>query len=171
MPIYRKNGLRRSLTELIGGILQQEAPEEAGAFQIVGEAVVADLLVGKRPSRVDDGGFDFGALEGGLLVLNLVAGTLSVIEIVSVRSKLKMEKEATTHIKKIWQSALIENGLNKELAERIPIKFGSELERIIGEYQHSKKSKESEPDLDIPNTDTLTITRAKTEGDGNKGVK
>jgi hypothetical protein len=125
---------RRDLNDVFTAILQDIAPDEIPML-----ATVEDLVPGAVPpvtksasglGRVRRRGFP-GAMEGGLVCLHLVAGTLALLDSYVKRKERREQKELEYSIREEWQKALIQAGMPQELARQIPVKFSADMIRFI----------------------------------------
>jgi hypothetical protein len=125
---------RRDLNDVFTTILQDIAPDEIPML-----ATVEDLAPGAVPpvtqsasglGRVRRRGFP-GAMEGGLVCLHLVAGTLALLDSYVKRKERREQKELEYSISEEWQKALIQAGMPQELARQIPVKFSADMIRFI----------------------------------------
>jgi hypothetical protein len=119
---------RRELHTVFTRILEDVAPGEAAKLPKLEDAILEfhaqpDLLGNVRKRS-------FPA-EAGFLSLHLVAGTLALIDIIVKRKERLEQREFELNVRREWQKALIEAGMDAALARLIPVKFSADVIRFI----------------------------------------
>ncbi|HEX3103286.1 MAG TPA: hypothetical protein VHQ22_02480 [Terriglobales bacterium] len=128
-----------SLNELFARILEEHSPSEVAVFKAVGSELITNGLNKHHKSGRALTEYDFALdLDSGLLLLHLLAGTLSLVEIYAVGKRLKYEKSQQAEIQATWEEFLIKNGVPRFLAKQIQARYGVELFRIIVSHQEKE---------------------------------
>jgi hypothetical protein len=124
--------LTEALFELVRRILEEHSPQECAAFSTIGRDLIAGRL--EKPSSGGKDPSQYGIapeLEAGLLMVHLVAGTLSLLEAyISVR-RIREEAPYRAELQRSWEECLINNNVPPSIARLIPVHHTEELLRII----------------------------------------
>src|SRR6267154_4591608 len=119
-----------ALHQLIGTILREHSPEEVPVFDSLGLELLRTGLKKNSDSDITESTFA-PDLDSGLLMLHLLAGTLSMIEIYYSGRRIREEAKHQKEFQRLWEECLIKRGVPPEVARLIPVHYGAELFRII----------------------------------------
>jgi len=124
--------MNETLNALITNILEEHAPSEVGLFKTVGKDLIANSRTRPRRAGSELAESTFAPdLESGVLMLHLVAGTLSLVEIYTASRRRRSEKLLEGEVQSAWEEFLIKRGVPPFLAHQIQVRYGKELFRIL----------------------------------------
>ena len=81
----------------------------------------------------------------GVLSLHLLSGTLALIELYRARKIRREERDFEYAIQGAWTKALIQAGMNQELAKTVPVKHCPDMIRFITTQLMARQSDTQEP--------------------------
>jgi hypothetical protein len=118
---------------LLQDVVENHFPAEASAFEVVGRDLIRSQLSNRDDdSKEDPSAYGFAQeLDTGLLIVHLVAGTLSLIEVYLAASRLRTEKQELAELQKLWETYLVRNNIPPTLASWIPARHAADLLRVI----------------------------------------
>jgi len=119
-----------ALHKLMGTILREHSPQEVPAFDSIGLELLEDRLKKNRKSDITESTFA-PDLESGLLMLHLLGGTLSLIEIYRSSRRMREEAKHQEELQRLWEECLVKRGVPPHLAHLIAFRNGADLTLIL----------------------------------------
>jgi hypothetical protein len=122
-------------SDLIGQIVTETFPDEATAFQIEGQRMVADLYAGGQIRTKDAEKAEFGfSLSSSEVIefVKLLTATFTLVKTASEWLKPRSKKPIPEEIATRWKAELTRAGLSPSKSDQIVKKFSTELGKCIG---------------------------------------